>query len=318
MIGANVRRSSAVLAERVAAMGRLACRDERGGIFVLSALMIPVFLLLAAMVIDVGDWYSHKRQLQTRADAGAFAAGVAYSQYWKACVQSGDPALRAATAVKIADAAREYAGDPEASDYSGATLPSALRNTEIANQAKLDVVINSNDPNYTDDTDYTDGGGSATLGNPCSLHTTGDDISAPGHWTDVRVKERDLPSIAGGLGLPLPRNMARARVEVRPALSGTRFLPLAVPNNIITKVQVRYYNECTGTEIARRDLAPAPGGRPDGLRRGRRRTAVGASERRGSLRRRPEPLVRARPPELHGVVRRLPAHRHRGASREPR
>jgi Flp pilus assembly protein TadG len=210
MIGANVRRSSAVLAGRVAAMGRLACRDERGGIFVLSALMLPVFLLLAAMVIDVGDWYSHKRQLQTRADAGAFAAGVAYSQYWKACVQSGDPALRAATAVKIADAAREYAGDPEAYDYSGATLPSALRNTEIANQAKLDVVINSNDPNYTDDTDYTDGGGSATLGNPCSLHTTGDDISAPGHWTDVRVKERDLPSIGGGLG-PASGNMARAR-----------------------------------------------------------------------------------------------------------
>ncbi len=306
------------MAERVASKGRLACRDERGGIIVLSALMIPVILLLVALVIDVGDWYTHKRQLQNRADAGAFAAGVGYAKNWKACVQTSDPALRAATAVKIADAAREYAGDPEASDYAGATLPSTLQNTEIANQAKLDVVINSNDPNYTDDTDYTDGGGSATLGTPCSLHTTGDDISAPGHWTDVRVKERDLPSLAGGLGLPLPRNGARARVDVRPAVSGTRFLPLAVPNNIITKVQVRYYNECTGTEIARRDLAPLPavdqtsfaaagGGQLWGLPSGGR-----------SFRRRPGPLVRARPPELHGIVRRLPAHRHRGAPREPR
>ena len=259
MIGANVRRSSAVMVERAAAKCRLARRDERGGIIVLSALMIPVILLLVALVIDVGDWYTHKRQLQNRADAGAFAAGVGYAKNWKACVQTSDPALRAATAVKIADAAREYAGDPEASDYAGASLPSTLQNTEIANQAKLDVVINSNDPNYTDDTDYTDGGGSAMLGTPCSLHTTGDDISAPGHWTDVRVKERDLPSLVGALGLPLPRNGARARVDVRPAISGTRFLPLAVPNNVITKVQVRYYDECSGAQIGQpHDLAPLP------------------------------------------------------------
>jgi hypothetical protein len=255
MIGTNIGRSSAVIAK-----GRLAGRDERGSILVLSAMMIPVFLLLTALIIDVGSWYTHKRQLQNRADAGALAAGIAYAQNWKACVQSSDPTLKATTAIKIADAAREYAGDPEASDYSGATLPPTLRNTEIANQAKLDVVINSNDPNYTDDTDYTDGGGLATLGNPCSLHTTGDDISAPGHWTDVRVKERDLASLAGSFGQLLTRNMARARIEVRPAVSGTRFLPLAIPNNVISKVQVRYYNECTGAEItsARRDLAQLP------------------------------------------------------------
>ena len=227
---------------------------------VMSAVMIPVFLLLTALVMDVGNWYTHKRQLQGRADAGALAAGVEYAKNWKACVQTADPLLRASTAVEIADAAREYAGDPEASDYAGAILPTTLRNTEIANQANLDVVINSSDPNYTDDTDYTDGGGSSALGNPCALHTTGDDISAPGHWTDVRVKERDLPSLVGTIGLPLARNGARARVEVRPAISGTRFLPLAVPNNVITKVQVRYYNQCRipATLLATRDLAPLP------------------------------------------------------------
>ena len=225
----------------------------------MSAVMIPVFLLLTALVMDVGNWYTHKRQLQGRADAGALAAGVEYAKNWKACVQTADPLLRASTAVEIADAAREYAGDPEASDYAGAILPATLRNTEIANQANLDVVINSSDPNYTDDTDYTDGGGSSALGNPCALHRTGDDI-APGHWTDVRVKERDLPSLVGTIGLPLARNGARARVEVRPAISGTRFLPLAVPNNVITKVQVRYYDHCTSpaTLLATRNLAPLP------------------------------------------------------------
>ena len=40
--------------------------------------MIPVFLLLAALVVDAGNWYTHKRSLQNRADAGALAAGLEY------------------------------------------------------------------------------------------------------------------------------------------------------------------------------------------------------------------------------------------------
>jgi putative Flp pilus-assembly TadE/G-like protein len=195
MLGASVRRSLGVV-DRVAAKWRLACGDERGVVMALSAIMIPVLLLLTALVIDTGDWYAHKRQLQNRADAGAFAAGVAYAQNWKACVQNGDPILKANTAVKIADFARQYAGDPEAIDYAGGVLPTELHNTEIANQAKLDVVINSNDPDYTNGTDYTDGQGAPTIANPCAVHTIGDYYSAPGHWTDVRVKERDLPYLS--------------------------------------------------------------------------------------------------------------------------
>ena len=42
MRGANVPRSLAIVAERVAPKGRpAACRDERGSILVLSALLIP-------------------------------------------------------------------------------------------------------------------------------------------------------------------------------------------------------------------------------------------------------------------------------------
>ena len=86
--------------------------------------MIPVFLILGALVVDVGDWYTHKRQLQTRADSAAFAAGVEYAKRWKACVQNGDPVLKANTARAIANAARQYAGDPETADYSADAAPS--------------------------------------------------------------------------------------------------------------------------------------------------------------------------------------------------
>ncbi len=233
--------------------------DQRGGVLVMSALMIPVFLLMAALVVDVGNWFTHNRQLQNRADAAAYAAGVEYAKNWKLCVSS-NAADRQAMANRIADFARQYAGDPEVADYSTGTLP-ALQNTEIANQANLDVVVNSSDPNYTNGTDFTDGG-AGVVADPCYNHTPGTDSISPGggQWTDVRVKERNLPSIFGGIGLPLSRVGARARVEIRPAISGHRFLPLAVPNNVIERVQVRYYNECTGAEItsARTDMGPLP------------------------------------------------------------
>ena len=236
---------------------RLDVRGERGAILVMAAVMIPVFLLLTALVVDVGNWYTHKRQLQNRADAGAFAAGVEYAKNWKACIQSGNPTLRATTAQKIADAARQYAADPEAADYAGGALPGTLYNSEIANQANVDVVVNSGNPDYNDDTDYTDGG-ALNVADPCFSHA-GDDISpGGGQWTDVRVKERDLPSLFGALGLPLSRNGARARVEIRPAISGHQFLPLAVPNTVVTRVQVRYYDECRNQLLATRDLAPLP------------------------------------------------------------
>ena len=295
-------------------------RDERGGVLVMAAVMIPVFLLLTALVVDVGNWYTHKRQLQNRADAGAFAAGVEYAKNWKACVQTrrrrparvdggrdrrrGAPVRGRPRGVRLrtGDACRRRSGTPRS-----------------RTRRSLDVVINSNDPNYTDDTDYTDGGGSPPLGNPCSLHTTGDDISAPGHWTDVRVKERDLPSLFGSVGLPLSRNGARARVEIRPAISGHRFLPLAVPNNVITKVQVRYYNECTTSHrrcsrraTSRRSPPPTRAGSRPG-----RRHALGPAERRRSERRRPRPSLRLTLPSLRRLRPGVPAGRGRGADREP-
>jgi hypothetical protein len=236
---------------------------------VLSALLIPVFIVMTALVVDVGQWYTHKRQLQNRADAAAFAAGIEYAKNWKACVQTADPALRTSTAREIANVARQFAGNPEAADYAPDPLPATIYNANIATQSKLDVVVNS--WNYTDDNDYSDdepgvaaSPSDVTPGDPCFLHT-GDAISpGGGQWTDVRVKENDLPSLFGTIGLPLKRNVARARIEIRPALSGHKFLPIAVPNNVITRVQVRYYDNCRDpnhtSPLAIKDLAPLPNG----------------------------------------------------------
>src|SRR3954447_1345574 len=57
-------------------MGILTHGDsERGGVLVLVAIAIPVIVMLASFVIDVGNWYEHRRHLQLQADAAALAGG---------------------------------------------------------------------------------------------------------------------------------------------------------------------------------------------------------------------------------------------------
>ena len=79
-------------------------RNERGQVIVLAAVMIPVFLLMTALVLDAGSWFAHKRQLQNRADAAALAAGDELAKRWPACIT--DPASQTA----ITAVAKHYGG----------------------------------------------------------------------------------------------------------------------------------------------------------------------------------------------------------------
>jgi len=260
-------------------------RDDRGSVMVLAAVLIPVFVLLAALVIDVGTWYTHKRQLQNRADAAAFAAGVAYGKNWQACAQTGNTTLKQQTAQRIANAAYQYAGDPETADYSNidpsGALPATLFNDQILAQSalgslvnnRLDVVLNSANNDYTNNQDYTDDNdlNPATKADPCFGHTSDPEglshatPGSPAQWVDVKTTERKSARMLGPFS---PDIHARARVEIRPALSGHRFLPLAVPDNVVTTVQVRYIDQCTNALLVTQDLAPLPAGTYDGYQSG--------------------------------------------------
>ncbi|TMK23940.1 MAG: hypothetical protein E6G62_09770 [Actinobacteria bacterium] len=52
--------------------------DERGAVLATFALFAPVAILLAALAMDSGNWFLHKRHLQLQADAGALAAAQAF------------------------------------------------------------------------------------------------------------------------------------------------------------------------------------------------------------------------------------------------
>ena len=52
-----------------------ALREERGAIFVLTALMLPVLFGFLGFAYDVGNLYMHKARLQNATDAAALAGG---------------------------------------------------------------------------------------------------------------------------------------------------------------------------------------------------------------------------------------------------
>ena len=56
-----------------------AARDERGAVLVMVAVWLPVLVLMAAFVIDVGNWFVHRRHLQMQADAAALAAAAVWA-----------------------------------------------------------------------------------------------------------------------------------------------------------------------------------------------------------------------------------------------
>ena len=105
--------------------------DETGSVLVLTLGALFLLIVLGAIGIDAGYWFSHKRELQNQADAGAFAAAVEYDKNWRACL-SGD----ASVAQAISDKARQYAGD---TSFTGG----ALRNDQISSGGG-NVLVNIN------------------------------------------------------------------------------------------------------------------------------------------------------------------------------
>ena len=170
--------------------------DDRGGIVVLTAMLLPFLLLLVALSVDVGNWWVHKRHLQLQADAAALAGGGRFNECF------ANPA--GADAV-ITGEATKYAGS------SGSTY-----NEQVGNANKGTITVLYQSKTYAvgahppDDTD---------IAPPCDNFAL-----------DVKTSEADLPLLLDFPGLDfVPAINAHARVELKKAVVLRGSLPLAVP-----------------------------------------------------------------------------------------
>ena len=180
-------------------------------------------------MVDVGNWYVHKRHLQMEVDAAALAGGA----YFGDCF-SADSSIAGAADDTIRNAATKYGGGP-GSAYNVPGGGASMRITTRFNSKTFAV----GGPG-ADDTE-TNG--------PCET---------PHLMLDVKQTEADVPFILGGLisaFIPSAKTTidainARARVELKKETIVQGSLPLAVPDVDPRHVTVTFVDEATGAAIA--------------------------------------------------------------------
>jgi hypothetical protein len=192
--------------------------DERGGALVIFTLFLPVLVLLATFVVDVGNWFEHKRHLQMQVDAGALAGGSLFSECF-------DDQSAANTAIN--DEVRKYAG-ADAASY----------NRQIGGSNQGTVTIRINQKTYE-------------VGGPGPDDTVVDQPCAA-RMIDVKGTEANLPWFFGLVpGSLVPAINAHARVTLQ-GLQGLQggALPIGVPDPSPTSARAFFVNETTGAVIA--------------------------------------------------------------------
>ena len=196
-----------------------ALRAEDGGIVILFALLTPFLVLLLALVVDIGNWWVHKRHLQLQADAAALAGGARFGSCFP-------------------DAAVGNTVIPEeATKYSGG--PGSLHNEQVGNLNRGTIIVRYQSKTFAvggpepDDTETEP---------PCNTASL---------MFDVKATEENLPLLFDFPGLDfVPSINAQARVQLRKAVVADGSMPLAVPEVNPKFVTATFVNEATGAIVA--------------------------------------------------------------------
>src|SRR5436309_1065398 len=88
-------------------------RSERGAVLVTAVLFMPVMLFMLVFVVDVGNWWTHKRQAQLQVDAAALSGGDKFGECFS---NNGKPSANADSTMQAE--ADVYAGVPGVSTYN--------------------------------------------------------------------------------------------------------------------------------------------------------------------------------------------------------
>ena len=170
--------------------------DESGQVVVFFALLIPVLLGLGAVVVGIGNWYTHAKHLQTKADASALPAGM-----W------GFPCGPDSDAI-IETQARNYVGPHIQADGTVYARPTLNPQVGGVGEADIHAVLNGSDW-FDDDS------------NPFPLEKT-DPVAPIGSISQIcdaltlDVKATESNSFPLFSLLPLfPDIKRKARVEIR-------------------------------------------------------------------------------------------------------
>lgn len=191
-------------------------RADDGAIIVTAAILGAALILLGSTIVQVGDWFQHRRHLQVRADAAALAAGPVFRE----CFDSVDYSTAQAQ-TDIENTARQFAG------FASPTGPSY--NTQFGGGSDSIAFQSSSYPGGAGGTpdDTPDGAGECS-----SL------------MLDVKLTDASIPKLFSFA--PLAATHAHARVQLQTVKTAKGLFPLAVPDVNPKQVSVTFVDETNG------------------------------------------------------------------------
>jgi hypothetical protein len=239
--------------------------NESGAVMVLVAVGLPAFIGFGIFVVDVGNWWVHKRQAQIRADAAALAGAMKFR--FPGCVNNeiAEEAIRYSGGVKWDPSTTYGAYDPEFNiPLWDSTSGQGQR--KISDPAKIHTAINRPSPWVPD--------GYTPPSDPEKDRTRTYDEDLEGapppcetKFVDVKITESDLPWFFKFL----PDNFitefidAQARVSLKTLVGSNGMLPIGVEDLSPEKVHVWLFDEngdpATASPLGEADLkVDAPNG----------------------------------------------------------
>ena len=192
----------------------LSLRGENGGIIALTGLLLPALVVLLAVVIQIGNWWVHKRHLQIQVDAAALAAG---QQFADCLHQSGGTV--------------ESQMENIALDYGGRSWNAQVGTPDSAGPVTLSFQHNAYPP----------------PANPPAAETDvaeGQDACTSAMF-DVKATEAGIPNFFKLPLLPISVH-AHARVQLRLLTELKGLLPVAVPDVRFNYAFATFIDETTG------------------------------------------------------------------------
>ena len=204
---------------------RVKAGSEAGFVLIQVAIALPAVLLLISFVVDVGNWWVHKRHLQIQADAAALAG-------------AGNFVFPECDDDVIESAALLYGGKTG----SGHNMPALVRTPDDELHMGGDSPgTYLNRPSFYGRSEVVDAD-LADNPTPCESGIV-----------DVKMTETNAPWYFRALSIDWID--AQARVEVQKAQGASGLLPFGVPDVEITKAKVEFFNKATGALLGSSTLA---------------------------------------------------------------
>lgn len=214
---------------------RASFRDEHGMMVVLFAIVLPLMLFTAAAVWDVGNWWTHRKHLQTKVDAAAFAGGSGWSF---PCAADSDTN---ATGTGIVDLARQYAGPHTMASGVPSPFNATAFNPQVGDTTGADIHMVINGNNWFDD----DSNPAPSENNDPAPNPTLCDSKI----LDVKGTESNNNPLFGLIPFfPDIKRKARVEIEEVEGLSGLLPISVRVPKPV--SAAAVFYDEESGNILA--------------------------------------------------------------------